>query len=86
LIHVSCRNCGTYDIVGPGHPGAVCNHPPDVECTAEEAQHVLTDRTALRHNHAADCQPDPETGHYPLHFDFMAGTGASPPAAVMTGA
>ena len=69
MIHVSCKNCTAYDIVGPGHP-AVTQHP-------ETGQHVLTDRSALRHNHADDCQPHPETGHYPLHFEFMAGVGVN---------
>lgn len=78
MIHVSCRNCGTYDIVGPGHPATTYN--------AETDQHVLTDRAALRHSHADDCEPHPETGHYPLAFEFMAGTGTSGPAITVTGA
>jgi len=73
LIHVICQNCGTFDIVGPGHPA--------VEYDAEAGQHVLTDRTALKHSHAEDCEPHPETGHYPLAFTFLAavstGTGAA---------
>lgn len=73
MIHISCRSCGTYDIVGPGHPAAECNHSPDVGCDDETAQHVLTDRAKLRHAHADDCQPG-DDGNYPLHFDFMAGT------------
>jgi hypothetical protein len=64
LIHISCRNCGTFDIVGPGHPAVTYN--------AETGQHELTDRTQLRHSHAEDCEPHPETGHYPLHLTFMA--------------
>jgi hypothetical protein len=66
-LHVQCRNCGTFDIAGPGHPAVTYDE--------EAGQHVLTDRTALRHNHAGDCEPHPETGHYPLHFTFMAGIG-----------
>jgi hypothetical protein len=65
VIHVSCRNCGTFDIVGPGHPA--------VEFDEEKQQHLLVSRTALKHSHADDCEPHPETGHYPLHFTFMAG-------------
>ena len=67
MIHVSCRNCGTFDIAGPGHPA--------VEFDEEKQQHVLTDRTALRHAHADDCEPDAETGHYPLAFTFFAAGG-----------
>jgi hypothetical protein len=66
-IHVACTNCGTFDIAGPGHP-AVTQDPAT-------GQHALTDRTALRHSHADDCQPHPETGHYPLAFTFMAEVG-----------
>jgi hypothetical protein len=66
LIHVHCQNCGTFDIVGPGHPATTYD--------PASGQHVLTDRTALKHSHADDCEPHPETGHYPLHFTFMAAT------------
>jgi hypothetical protein len=65
LIHVSCRNCNAYDVVGPGHPATTFD--PATQ------QHVITDRSALRHSHADDCEPHPETGHYPLTFEFMAG-------------
>lgn len=65
-IHVACANCGTFDIVGPGHPAAVYDE--------EKGQHVLTDRTALRHAHDENCQPNDE-GNYPLHFTFLAGVG-----------
>lgn len=76
MIHVSCQNCGTFDIAGPGHPAVECSHPGDVGCgDAGPGGHVLTDRTALRHSHADDCEPHPETGHYPLHFTFMAEIG-----------
>ena len=63
MIHISCRSCGAFDIAGPGHP-AVTQDPVT-------GQHVLTDRTALRHAHAGDCQPG-EDGNYPLAFTFMA--------------
>jgi hypothetical protein len=76
VIHVACTGCGTFDIVGPGHPAVECTHPPDVGCRDEGVAHVLTDRTKLKHAHRDDCEPDPETGHYPLHFTFMAGVGA----------
>jgi hypothetical protein len=69
VIHVACQNCGTFDIAGPGHPA--------VTYDTEKQQHVLTDRTALRHSHADDCQPG-EDGNYPLHFTFMAPVGAQP--------
>ena len=69
MIHVSCRNCGTFDIVGPGHPAVTFDQ--------DKQQHVLADRTALKHAHDENCQPHPETGHYPLHFTFMAGVGVS---------
>lgn len=68
MIHVACQNCGTFDIVGPGHPA--------VTYSAEAQQHVLTDRTALKHAHADDCQPNAE-GNYPLAFTFMAATAAA---------
>jgi hypothetical protein len=75
-IHVSCANCGTFDIAGPGHPAVECAHPPDVGCSAAGlGQHVLTTRDAFRHNHADDCEPHPETGHYPLTFTLMARVG-----------
>lgn len=79
MIHVACKNsnCNAYDIVGPGHPATTYN--------AEADMHVLTDRSALRHSHADDCQPG-EDGSYPLHFEFMAGAGATPPAVTVTGA
>lgn len=70
MIHVACK-CGTFDIVGPGHPA--------VEQSADTGQHLLTDRTKLRHAHADDCQPDAD-GNYPLHFTFMAPVGAQPAA------
>jgi hypothetical protein len=72
LIHVACKNCGTFDIAGPGHPAVTFDE--------EKQQHVLTDRTALRHAHDDDCQPHPETGNYPLAFTFIGPlnvTGAS---------
>lgn len=72
MIHVACKNCGTFDIAGPGHPAVRFN--PDTQ------QHEVFDRTALRHSHADDCQPHPETGHYPLTFTFMFAT-ASPAEA-----
>jgi hypothetical protein len=68
VIHILCQNCGTFDIVGPGHPAATYDE--------EKQQHVLTDRTALKHAHADDCQPN-EEGHYPLAFTFMAGVGVT---------
>lgn len=68
MIHISCRNCGTFDIAGPGHPA--------VEFDEEKQQHVLTDRTKLKHSHDDDCLPHPETGHYPLAFTFIGGIGA----------
>jgi len=68
---VACKNCGSFDIAGPGHPA--------VEYDSEAGQHVLTDRTALRHSHDDDCQPG-DDGNYPLAFTFIgtiAVTGAS---------
>jgi hypothetical protein len=84
MIHVSCKGCGTYDIVGPGHPATVYVPHPDHPDDPEAGQHVLTDRSALRHAHADDCQPG-EDGNYPLHFDFMAATGEHGPAVSVTG-
>jgi hypothetical protein len=65
LIHVQCKNCGTFDVAGPGHPA--------VQYNSQAGQHVLFDRTALRHDHADGCEPG-DDGNYPLHFTFMAGT------------
>lgn len=74
MIHVHCSNCGTFDIAGPGHPAVTCAHDGVIACAdAGTGQHVLTDRSALRHEHADGCEPHPETGHYPLTFTFMAG-------------
>jgi len=56
---VTCQNCDTYDIAGPGHP-AVRDRG--------DGTHELHDRTALRHAHADGCAPHPETGHYPVDF------------------
>lgn len=69
MIHVHCQNCGTFDVVGPGHPA--------VQFDGERQQHVLTDRAKLRHSHADDCEPHPETGHYPLHFTFLGAVGVT---------
>jgi hypothetical protein len=77
LIHILCQNCGTFDIVGPGHPATTYVPHPDDPHNPEAGQHVLTDRTALKHAHAEDCEPHPETGHYPLAFTFMAGVGVT---------
>lgn len=78
MIHAQCQNCGTFDIAGPGHPAVTCAHDDATACAdAEAGQHVLTDRTALRHAHAEDCEPHPETGHYPLAFTFFAGLSPS---------
>ena len=66
MIHVSCKNCGAFDVVGPGHPA--------VTYDAERQQHVLTDRSALRLSHGEDCQPG-DDGNHPLHFMFMAAVG-----------
>ena len=68
MIHVSCKNCAAFDIAGPGHPA--------VEFDAVAGQHVLTDRTKLRHNHADDCQPG-DDGNYPLHFTLIGGVGVT---------
>ncbi len=86
MIHISCQNCHSYDIVGPGHPAVTYVPHPERPDDPEAGQHVLTDRSALRHSHAEDCEPHPETGHYPLHFEFMAAVGANGPAVSATGA
>lgn len=67
MIHAACQACGTFDIVGPGHPAVTFDE--------EKQQHVLTDRTKLRHAHANDCQPDAD-GNYLLHLTFIAPVGA----------
>ena len=68
VIHVACQNCGAWDIVGPGHPA--------VRFNSAAGTHELFDRTALKHAHDEDCQPDAD-GNYPLHFTFMAATAAA---------
>jgi hypothetical protein len=75
LIHVHCQNCGTFDIVGPGHPATTYVPDPADPGNPEAGQHLITDRTALRHSHGDDCEPHPETGHYPLHFTFIGAVG-----------
>lgn len=67
MIHAQCQNCGTFDIIGLGHPAG--------ETDPVTGQFTWTDRTALRHSHDEDCQPDAETGHYLLHLTFIAGIG-----------
>jgi hypothetical protein len=50
MIHVICKGCGKWDILGPGHP-AVMQHP-------ETGQHIWHDRSkAIR-----GCECPPETG------------------------
>ena len=75
MIHVSCKSegCRAFDVVGPGHPAVTCDHDGTACDSAGPGRHVLTDRAALRHDHADGCEPHPETGHYPLAFTFMAG-------------
>ena len=68
MIHIACQNCPAFDIVGPGHPAVTFDE--------EKQQHVLTDRTALKHSHADDCQPD-ANGNYPLAFTFLAPVGGA---------
>ena len=63
---ITCNNCGTYDIVGPGHPAT--EHLGD-------GVHGYGDRTALRHSHAEGCEPN-EEGNYSLDHSFMI----APPA------
>ena len=60
---VTCKGgCGSYDIVGPGHPGVRFNE--------ESGQHEFHDRDSLRHNHKDSCVKHPEDG-YSLDFSFM---------------
>lgn len=68
---VTCQNCGTSDIAGPGHPAVR---------SCGDGTHELHDRTALHHDHSNNCQPDPDTGHYPLDFSFMAAPAIQPGA------
>lgn len=89
MIHVRCKNCGTYEIVGPGHPATTHVPDPADPGNPEAGQHLITDRSALKHasagGHEDGCEPHPETGHWPLHFEFMAAVGANPPAVTVTG-
>jgi hypothetical protein len=57
---VTCKQCGAYDLVGKGHPAT----RPRPNGTVE-----LFDRSAIRHDHADDCEPN-EDGNYPLDFSF----------------
>jgi hypothetical protein len=66
VIHIACQRCGTFDIVGPGHPAVTFDE--------EAQQHVLISREKLRHSHGDDCQPG-EDGNYPLAFTFTAEIG-----------
>jgi hypothetical protein len=68
LIHAQCRNCGTFDLLGPGHPAG--------ETDPVTGQFTWTDRSALRHSHADDCQPG-DDGNYPLDITLFGATGAS---------
>ena len=68
MIHIACQNCPAFDIVGPGHPAVTFDEKKQL--------HVLTDRTALKHSHADDCQPD-ANGNYPLAFTFLAPVGGA---------
>lgn len=88
MIHVSCKGqgCNAYDVVGPWHPATTYAPDPADPLNPEKGVHVITDRTAFRHEHADDCQPHPETGHYPLAFEFMAAVGESGPAVSVSGA
>ena len=57
---VSCKQCGTQDLVGPGHPAT---RPRG------DGTHEIFDRSAFRHTHADDCLPG-EDGNRPLDFAF----------------
>jgi hypothetical protein len=67
---VTCKGCGSYDIVAPGHPAMR---------DRGDGTHELHDRGALRHNHAEGCEPHPETGHHPVDFSFMVAPPAMAP-------
>ena len=67
---VTCKQCGTYDLVGVGHPAV----RPRKDGTYE-----FFDRDALRHNHADDCKPNKD-GNRPLDFSF----GTVPPVVIGT--
>jgi hypothetical protein len=68
LIHAQCQNCGTFDIIGPGHPAG--------ETDPVTGLFTWTDRAALRHSHADDCQPG-DDGNYPLHITLLGGVGVT---------
>lgn len=72
MIHIACQGCHAFDIVGPGHPATVYVPHPDAPDDPARGQHVLTDRTKLKHSHADGCMPG-DDGNYPLHFTFMPG-------------
>lgn len=78
MWHVSCKNCGTFDIVGPWHPATTYSPDPSDPGNQDKGQHVITDRAAVRHSHDDDCQPG-EEGHYPLAFTFMGAIGTPAP-------
>ena len=63
---ITCKNCGAYDIVGPGHPAMR---------DRGDGTHEFHDRSAVRHAHAQDCKPD-KAGNRPFDFGFMV----APPA------
>jgi hypothetical protein len=54
---VTCHQCGSYDLVGPGHPAV-----RQVE-GSWPGHYEFFDRTAVRHNHGPQCVNDPESGY-----------------------
>jgi hypothetical protein len=63
MIHVLCRTCGEWEIVGPGHPAMR---------DRGDGTHEIHDRALLLENCA--CPPDDLSGSRPLAFTFMAAT------------
>ncbi|MGA2412697.1 MAG: hypothetical protein ABSG46_20230 [Candidatus Binataceae bacterium] len=58
---MTCHECGTYDLVGPGHPA--------VKYVPDTGMYGVYDRTKFRHDHGPDCVNDPESG-YSLDWSF----------------
>ena len=70
MIHVLCKGCGEWEIVGPGHPSVR---------QRDDGQHEFFDRTAVLPG--CDCTDDHD-GSRPLHLTFMGGSAP----ATLTGA
>ena len=70
---LTCKGCGAYDVVGPGHPAV---RPQEGSPGVVE----IYDRSAVRHSHAAECEHKDKNGDGPMDFSFMPSPAAFAPA------